>query len=1165
MRLKAIKISGFKSFPETVEFSLSGALIGLVGPNGCGKSNIVDAIRFALGETSAKALRAERLVDLIFAGNEKRRPLSFAEVTLTFEPLQDSDARNATVSAPPDSMQASAVRSRVPALTVGFSREFSITRRIYRDERGEYLINGREVRLKDLETQLRSMGLGKQAFYLFEQGKLDEIMRLTPKERRSIFEETAGTSRFLEQKREVKAKLAHTLPDFTRLLIQYETTRERLIRLEKEASAARLFLDKKKRLEALSAELLQVRYCKTMSQQAALHHSVERVNEKCALKEKQLQALDAARTELMSVLHVIEERIFSDKKLHLECENRVRVNLAELKELSAKLRSQNQATHHLKMEVQSHRDALEKIEKERLELKIKIAECENGRAQYEREAPQLLFVEELKGALAQAHQAHFKAQSELERSHQEICSQEHLIKMKEGVLHRLQDKLKHADNEWIAKSEMQQQQQLKKEQYAQKISELQPKSAALRTQILDLQSKRTELDSELQELRLQLRVRLEMQERAKVAKESTKGGAAELLRAAQDPSSPLYRKVRPFQWAKHMNHPYYQKTLLVEILDDVRLVVDYAVEHKLADVSIAVASLLSEQNRELVQSESMDRLLGSIPTLPLGIEAIASGEERLAEHALFFDAQRIFFLVNKRELPLWDDFEEQQEIDKELEEKCKVKQLQLELLDKQSAQLEKERSSLEERRRSFEMVHLESNFQLQELITQCAKRKKQESTDLKEIEELSGDIAPALERLECTKTAHIEKQKQLVRCAELLLVAEKRLKQEGGDIIASVERKRAAHQKLLVELARYQERFAALERQEATHCAEYNKKERHLAQCEMQEKELKEQQVEGERRCEKLGGEAQSTSLALRTREEERLVAQSALEKNQCEHIELRRTLAELSCDRERVGREEDHLSIQIAQFHTMAEKIGVALSTTMDATGIDSEKQVAAQVAVLEREVAQVDPLNFAALDQLEQEKARFDQLEGAFNDLKEAKAHCEKRLSELESEARTQFLATFEKARTSFQEQFKRLFGGGRADLILLGEDDLLTAGVEIIAQPPGQKMKAMTLLSGGERCLTALALLFALFEGKASPFCLMDEVDAPLDEANIERFTQVLAQFTPTTQFFMVTHNKKTMGIADLLIGVSMEERGVSKLLTLEFEKSTQLSGASEEALV
>ncbi len=1189
MRLKRIKIVGFKSFADKVTLDFHEGITGVVGPNGCGKSNISDAFRWVLGETSAKSLRGKKMEDVIFAGTSTRKQVNMAEVSIT---LTDVGGM----------------------LPVDYS-EIEITRRYYREGESEYLINRQQVRMKDVQELFLDSGMGKNAFSIFEQGKIDQIIQLNPVERRYIFEEAAGILRFLIRKREALSKLEKTEENISRVKDIHKEVEKQIIVLEKQAEEARAYKEKKVRHEELERSLYVAKWDQFSGKSEEIGKRIENFKQQIEEGNGRIAELQEQMRQGKEYLSLGEQELRATSeavyKARSDKEIKTREQLSHRERLTETVAKEKQWQHEV--------DGLGKRKEER-------------KKQAEQAAKQQKELEEtLKKQETQldAYKAKVKeCEAEVER----------LREQQEDIHH---ERLKHLQNEGAIESELKQNRvrqeslqerkakiETRKGQLAVHFKEAGAK-AAEKKELLDTQStvvdtqKKTlvQLEKILQSVSEQL---LEHQTSYdKVQQEYAEGSARyralmrlreelegfsvaskKLMQESSNAKSMLSGKLKGlFEYftppkeceaaAAAVMRPYSQ-TLVVETRAALDEVLAFAKKNKLRDFSLLCLEGLKQSDSSSYKKgkgvESLAKKIGNDPFSALflqnlfiakdadagvayvrengGAETWIEGEEALV------DRHQVLFYLSKGENNIFLREAELKTLAarlKVLEEEKKTLDASLEALRLQRNKAQAERIEADKAIRKLEMTLIESNFQLQKLQSDLDRTKKeQEENDV----ELTA-IDDSLQRL-------------VVTIAELTAHSSS-IKKEGAGVMA---KSTTIGESLATKSALLREQHGLhAEAEKAYHrMADERRKVIHALHV------IEVQDREGEEQAKRLQQEI-SSSRELQTHftekssafehalaEVEKTLATavnacSAMEKEVARRRsvleEIDQKIQKESIQIKKLESEEHKQGIQAAQSESGRHSLEAELQERHQLT-IDEvrEKYPALAIGVeqAEREVRSLrkdlevamKDINMASIDEFQHNKDRYDYLNHQIDDMGGSKEELLAIITELDAQSRVLFKTTFEQVRANFQKNFRILFNGGEADLQFTEEGDVLEAGVEIIAKPPGKHMRSINLLSGGEKCLTAMALLFAIFEVKPAPFCILDEIDAPLDDTNVERFLNVVKQFIDRCQFIIITHNKRTMAICDRLFGVSMQERGVSKLLSMEFSSEKKKEPALVEEL-
>lgn len=1075
----------------------------VVGPNGCGKSNIVDAIRWVMGEQSAKSLRGDRMQDILFAGSDTRKPASLAEVSLTFSEIDGE-------------------------LFTPYS-ELNLTRRLYRDGESEYLINKQPARLKDIQALFVGSGIGKDAFSIFEQGKLDQIIHLTPLERRAIFDEAAGTSRFLLRKKEAMRKMGQVVENYTRVSDLHAEIAKQTHHLKKQAQLAISVKDNSARLAFLDKQVLLSQWRGFFEKTAELRAKIEGQEQSMALMGQEILAQEElanrarealSASELAQKLRqkelareetaqrVLESEIGQEKKRLFESRKRMDAMQSESRQLAGQidalrreitekesLVSSLSLTSDLKETIKHDRTAhLAKIQEEG-KLSAQLKECS---VRLETQLARAKVIDEL--------------ESDCQKKEQEVAatlrSQEEKVAELAGQIDSLKEELVQAEE----------QQRQRRASHA----ELEAQEKKALRSITEAESHEKSL------LKL------------KEAMEGFSQGAKLLLKEAKNAQSPLFQKVEPlvdyftprkgYEGVVALAMKRYEPTLVVQTDNDFEELLSFARQKKIADFSVVIVSRLKAD-----QGEKKDSSLVHVLEDNLVAQALAGAIE-LDPGGGYYDSLGVFFDAAAGSQS--NAFHRASEL-KALAREIAIQRKDMQDLAQEVTQsaeqtkaVEYKRTELIEKRRKKEMDLVKENFLLQQAKQELVKLVQQQERFKKEREGF-GDPHDKQEEIEQLKKQIATRKEEIVRLGAQLQSKEN-MQEKWEALDRALQILHTKHKTSLAQEKRVQEELKELSASEEKSIGLIADKEKEIlcvrAKCAEVAHEVKKEELQS--------AEMKKTH--------------SAYEK---ELVHKRKSLASL--DKTKHGYEISYsqdFGQQQRLEQEIADKYGIKEGALLDEPCM-AKGQVDEALKEMQRLRAAIDSagmVNMAAIEELKEVQQRFDFFDGQLKDLEGSKKDLEEITVKLDLESRKIFKQTFMQIKENFQKNFAILFNGGSADLSFTEQSDILEAGIEIMAKPPGKQMRAISLLSGGEKCLTALALLFSIFEVKRAPFCLLDEVDAPLDDSNVERFAQMVQQFTDKTQFIVVTHNKKTMVMAERLIGVSMEEKGVSKLISLTFEK-------------
>jgi chromosome segregation protein len=1221
MHLQSLELFGFKSFADKTIFNFHEGVTAIVGPNGCGKSNVCDAVRWVLGEQSAKSMRGGEMADVIFNGAESRKPLGFAEVSLNFTECSQE-------------------------LGVDW-HDVRVTRRIYRDGNSEYFLNKTLCRLKDIHNLFADTGVGRAAYSIMEQGKIDLVLSSRPEDRRSVFEEAAGITKYKAQKKEALRKLEATEANLLRIGDIIKEVKRQIGSLQRQAGKAR-------RYQALHADL----------QVLDTHFS-----------HRKLQGLEAELGACSAEIARISETEQSTRNEINEREVKLTEARRELDATDERIADGRSELQQLENEIVSHRHRLEFNEKHGVELRQWI---ERSRREIE------------------------SSESKLQDHNAEIESANALLEETARLLEQKNEELKQLTENVVREREAFRicDQKLRDTQMSLSKDEL--RLSAITEDLRDLRERRdiTKRDSETTRTRIaaaaanheQLNARIE---NARLATEAERLAVEQLfarvrsqedaLRENRSALADLEKKLAAIDRTIAENESRHEvlfqlneagegltqgsqallKSKEFEFAGALAAQLD--VSHELIPAIEAAlgrnlhALILRDAGRagEII-SHLNQRQLGQAALVLEGIEhpnrptkdlpptamdwatnkvqapePVAPLVRRLLDHvALFKNLEDALIAVQKdpevAAATLSGEFISHSGVlfggsrnirtDSLLERKARIEEIATEL-----TKLRREQTSVEQQRVSLESQIAAATVILEKAIASHQEAQLSESVAVSKISELEREENSAGRELESLKSEYLMLERQIAAAddqirnlEEQTAQLEKRTTEARSDIsLAETQRNKALqeeeeasarlaelritaatheqkHQNLLAQrapmLARQAELTelistrradiesyeARLVRQAAEDEVARNAIEQQTSEYRRREAEIVKLVTERTSRLEKINsdeGELRSTRDRLSELQEKRgthSVRQTQLQL-QIEH------LAEHAMERYRVDLrafqpdEPAHEKVLHAQMKRFTKESAAAVAgrgseegagQSPPATAATATPDMENLIADLTRQLENMGPVNLEAVQEYDELEERYRFLETQNNDLTTSRRELLDVIARINATTKELFAETFAQVRANFREMFAELFGGGRADLQLIDENDALNCGIEIIAKPPGKQLQSISLLSGGERTMTAVALLFAIYMVRPSPFCVLDEMDAPLDESNINRFIKVLERFVSQSQFIIITHNKRTIAKADILYGVTMEERGVSKLVGMKLTppKRASTNGAT-----
>lgn len=1173
MRLKSLQLYGFKSFADKTKLEFTRGITAVVGPNGCGKSNIADAFRWVFGEQSAKSMRSSKMLDVIFSGTTKRKPLNIAEVTITLTGASESLATE--------------------------YEEIAVTRRLHRSGDSEYFLNDKLVRLKDVHSLFLDSGIGKISF--FEQGKMDMIIQSTPLERRVIFEEAAGICRFLQRRQESLRQLDHMATNLEQVEIGHRELLKQITILEAQAEKAMAFKALKMEQQQLEKGCFLAKVQKTRKKKseaegkdALAKETLDSETIKMKSLQKQGEESTLSLVSIEKAFLVQSEKLFALRGDREVKRAEVRDRQERIKESRVKESRWKRELEDLLIQAGQHADELIDLKKKQsnektdfsalqqvcLEQKKNVDTAE-ATVNNLRQKQQLAHREKLTSSQAENQastemtQNHIRLEGCMEKFQHGESRKEKIVAMEKEFLELLKEK---SVTVKALKDEI--------EQRREAFYVVEENNEQLKGTL-------KEATSAIEECRLELNEKTARHKALGRLKQEMSGfsiASKKLLAINTDDESPFYGKIQRLSECFTSDAGYekalaaalkpYGQTLVVETIADIKELLSFAKQHNLSDFSLFARETICI-NESLRHTRSMPskaelftdhtlqnplsrHFLENLIIYKNGCETDSyslseSRESFWLEDGVFVDTNGVYFQASEGGS---NPFLQEAELTllaaaiMELEDRLKDRDSHFKKLDYQRIELHAELMTLDKNIRRTEMSLVEANFGLQRLNSDLEKNRKEQIDLDKEQKALRCSIDDRRElALEFAAKHQAAKEvlsavtSQLVGLEEELLLHSDRLKRE--------------RQHLLEQEQIYQQALQGIHKSEhAIHLIEAKK----AASVRQQERLQEELSLISEFLVD-ISAKDVAAASDLAEIEKLLLIAEDAFGNNESAVLTKKQAIAGLQkqilVTQDTVKAlevEKQRYSIEVDTQKTLLQNLSQEVKERYSLTLVDAEAQFPPLETTLEQAekkarnlrqtIEAAGDINMTAIEECEKHKERHQFLTKQLEDLNASKIQLEQIISQLERESRKLFKETFELIAFNFRKNFAILFNGGEADLHFVGGDNMLEGGIDIVACPPGKQMRSISLLSGGEKCLTAMALLFAIFEVKVTPFCILDEIDAPLDDSNVERFANVVRQFTDRCQFIIITHNKRTMAIADLLCGVSMEEQGVSKLLQMEF---------------
>ncbi|MCF6149687.1 MAG: chromosome segregation protein SMC [Candidatus Kuenenia sp.] len=1201
MKLKKLELFGFKSFAEKTEVIFEDGINVIVGPNGCGKSNIVDAVKWVLGEQSVKSLRGNEMSDVIFNGTEKRPSLGYAEVSLT-------------------------VLNNKGLLPLEYS-EVCITRRLYASGESEYLINKQASRLKDIRDLFVDTGFGSNAYSVIEQGNVDALLRANANERRILFEEAAGISRFKLQKKAALSKLEHVEQNLLRVGDIIEELQKQLRSIKLQASKARKYQEYKEQLKKLKVGLSLKNYRELNDKKVSVSEHIKQIEEQ---KQKLVTIVDNLKLQINEVEDTLEQMgqqstQLQTEKINLEAQiskdqDKVKYDTDRIEELKTHLERLLEQQKVLENKIGETKNNIVKSKEMLTVLEQDIVTVQDDHQKKEISGKQINLecdmlyqgMEEKKSEVIAILQKESGVQNEigsltmekeslrsrgmrLQKRQDEIASSVNMLKTKyETIMDEKNSLVTEYDNleKNLSTSKgriqeliniirsLEEQINLKKQSQSSKKSrhevlmdyEVRAEGIESGAKFIVEESKKTDsvlkgiqgmiVDMLKVDLPYARAIEAALGDKVQCIVVDTTQHAIEALAFLQEnqKGNAIFFPLDRMLGQSSVNEEILQKpnvigaaNRLVDSRDDVRSVIDGFLSNTVVVEKLDTAIELNSHgpcvrcvtlNGELFESDGT--ISGGRKQGQVGIISRRSELKKIEDELLQLEA----------------DFEK-------LEKEKHAYGSELGGLEAETAQLAVQIEQLNLLKMSKDN-ELSQNKQKQEEFL------AEEKMNEEELEEINGEIENTQEReislqerLEALNQHHevleqqIEETSMLVKEKEVI---KKEIQEEIMSlkvILAQKEEKKDSVAETLNKLSTDQQ-----EMEEQIHgiADEYKNCQQKISDTEREIKDLGQRIEELQSKKIVLDDTAQNLRAEIERNDCHAAELRTSLEENQTEYGRVEQELQESKFKENeyqiRISNLEERIreeyKLEISELHSNQEEVELELSGLkgkQDQSDVSQEEfweAVSGEIEELQGKVERLGNVNLEAIAEQEELENREGFLLNQKEDLEKSHTSLQNLIKKINHTSREAFEKTFHEVRENFQMMFRKLFGGGKADILLEENVDILEAGIEIVAQPPNKELRSITLLSGGEKVMITVALLFSVFQTKPSPFCILDEVDAALDENNINRFNLIVKEFTRETQFLMITHNKVTMSIADVLYGITMQEPGVSKKIAVKFEE-------------
>ncbi|MEH6735614.1 MAG: chromosome segregation protein SMC [Shewanella sp.] len=1143
MRLKQIKLAGFKSFVDPTKIPFDNALSAIIGPNGCGKSNVIDAVRWVLGESSAKHLRGDSMTDVIFNGSSARKPISVAGVELVFENIQ----------------------GRLTGQYASY-QEISVKRQVNRDSESSYFLNGQKCRRKDITDLFMGTGLGPRSYAIIEQGTISRLIESKPQELRVFIEEAAGISRYKERRRETENRIRHTRENLERLNDIRVELGAQLDKLSQQAKAALQYRELKNSERELHSQLLVMRYQQLLQQtdrldaetaegelkSEALAKTAQQGDTSVIQLKQQLAELSDAEHKLVeqyyqagNTMTKLEQQLAHQQQQDSQLQQQIQVLQQQIKQADDNIVSMTDTHQQLVAQLDTHQPAYEQasIVLEQIDEQVFAIEeaCDDQQQQVTQYA-ETLATHKMQLALSQSTLSH----------------QQQSLVQNEQYLAQLQTELA-----VLAQQNNQQQLQNSTAELAnveQQLNDKQLQYSQLELSLLEQQQAVTESSDVYQTLK------------QTVTRHHSRLQFIDELLAdhTQDDGQQLWQVIEVVPgWEKAVDKVLQGLSQLPVLglgqtssLSVSPPTVGFEPQHQVTYPALTTPVNLTPWLQHVVWASSLSEAKELLPTL-LPEQYIATQEGYLIGNGFVLNhtqAGQSAIVLSQERTSL-----SQQLI--ELEQQQLLSQQSLTSLTQRAATTQVELNQCQQACHQLQIEQTKLHSLVTSLTQQAVeKRDKQQqcSQSIAKLEQQMGD-----------KQMHVDALEEQVLTQEDALLQAMNQHDVAQQSWQTSQAKLRETKVTRTDAANSVKQLQAQVQQHATQQAlsEQKLKQQHEKQTELvsqltqlQQMLLDNQQQQGQHDLSQL-------SIQLAQALEQQQALQQQLQQNRSQQAELQTSLDRLVLMQKqqlvvlqdltqkistlKLRREglKGQANGQLQLLQEQQIQLQQVIADIPEHASVDVWSQ---QLEKVKQNIIRLGAINLAAIEEFESQRERKAYLDSQDDDLNKGLAILEDAIRKIDKETRSRFKATFETVNHDLGLLFPKVFGGGRAYLALTG-DDLLETGVTIMAQPPGKKNSTIHLLSGGEKALTALSLVFAIFRLNPAPFCMLDEVDAPLDDANVERFCRLLKEMSQSVQFIYISHNKITMEMADQLIGVTMHEPGVSRIVAVDIEAAVAMADA------
>lgn len=1184
LQLKKVEIQGFKSFADKTEIEIKNGITAIVGPNGSGKSNISDAIRWVLGEQSVKNLRGSKMEDIIFAGTSKRKALGYSEVTITF------DNKNGEIP-------------------IDYS-EVAVTRRMFRSGESEYYINKNSCRLKDIRELFMDTGVGKDGYSIIGQGRIDEILSNRPEDRRSIFEEAAGIVKYKSKKEEAERKLEKTEVNIIRIKDLVFELSNQLETLEVQSYKANCFTQLYNRLKELEINLFIKDIRKINIQIEEINKENITLEEELAKKIGERQKIEDKFNLLKETIEDLESKIEECRSKNLGIINELDKNQNQHAIIGEKDRFYNKDLERLKEEKNNLNIRLNEIEITNIDLAKEkgIAQEEYSKLllEYKEKTIELeksleilqdkeKYIELQKNNIIKIYNTTSDKKSELNS----------IISFNENIEKRISQLSKEINNmETEKKSNISTHDELDNTEVElkERLLELKEKLEEVKKLGSDNKEAYDLINKKINNNNMEIQSKTSSLKLLKNMEEDYEGyykGVKSLLKASKKDASlkqgllgvvaELISVNEKFERAIDISLGSNAQNIITETEEDAKKIIEYLKHNKLGRVTFLPLNIIKGNTLDIT---SQDR--NNFKIYGLGHELITF--DKKFENIFKFLLGRTIIIENiDYGIKLANKYNHSYRIvtlEGEvlnpggsmtggshggngisiISRKSRIEKMikDIEELSKTQDELEKERKIILEKSMDIDekIIKFEESIKdIEYSIINVSNQKEKYISEVTRLEEIIKRSKKEIESLDVEIKDYESKKKELIFLLSQLDEESINQKEKIKNLTVDYNEEKLTREDNVKIVTDMKIKLNLLDNKISSLNEKLNKSESEIENIITALKEKDELILSNRNNIEeiienkvilnekiidlKVMEESTKNELEELISDKSKLMENFYSEQNRLKGINIGITDTEkiINSNEVKLAR----ISVQIENYYKkLADDYELSYEEALAyETEIRNTQEAIVEARRLKVEIKELGTVNLSSIEEHKSLKERLDFILNQQRDLINAKEKLKEVIKDIEYKMRNQFLINFREININFQEIFKILFNGGQAELIIEDDEDILNSGIEIKAQPPGKKLQSLTLLSGGEKSLTAVALLFAILKLKPSPFCILDEIDAALDEANISRYTNYLKTFCDDTQFVLITHRKTTMEIADILYGVAMEEEGISKLISVKLK--------------